>query len=151
MGTVPRPNSQIVPRSQIHCRYSISNTQSGFGSSFRMESLFYCINREKYNEKRILHVIYKGRYCHHKTKVKKWLFKDTVWVKIFLSIFYISIELCSSLEYAIYVFLTSTAVKIALAIKLSKVTNTSAFFYQLLFIHNYRRMTVTFNALMLLE
>ena len=34
-----------------------------------------------------------------------------------------------------------------MAIKLSLVINTSAFFYQLLFIHNYRRMTITFYGL----
>ena len=36
---------------------------------------------------------------------------------------------------------------IAMAIKLSMMINTSAFFSQMLFIHNYRRMTITFYGL----
>ena len=45
------------------------------------------------------------------------------------------------------VFLTNTAIKMAMVIKSSTVINTSAVFYQLLFIHIYRRMTITFFGL----
>ena len=50
-----------------------------------------------------------------------------------------------------FVSLTNTAIKMTMAIKLSIVIDTSAFFYQLLFIHNYCRKTITVLAFMLLE
>ena len=46
-----------------------------------------------------------------------------------------------------FVFFTNTAIKMAMATKLSTVINISAFFYQLLFIHNYPRMSITFYGL----
>ena len=49
------------------------------------------------------------------------------------------------------VFLINTAIKMAMAIKLSMGINTSAFFCQLLFIHNYRRKTITFYASGIIE
>ena len=48
---------------------------------------------------------------------------------------------------ASFVFLINTSIKMAVAIKLSLGIITSAFFCQLLFIHNYNRMTITFYGL----
>ena len=52
---------------------------------------------------------------------------------------------------ASFVFHINTAIKIAVAVKLSKGINTSAFFCQLLFIHNYSKMPQCFMALTMLE
>ena len=46
-----------------------------------------------------------------------------------------------------FVFLTNTAIKMAMFINLSTLTNTSDFFYQLLFIHNYHRITLIFYGI----
>ena len=46
-----------------------------------------------------------------------------------------------------FFFFTNTSIEMAMALKLWTVINTSAFFYQLPFIYNYHRMTITYYSL----
>ena len=62
MGTIPRSDSPTVSCSQIICWYSSGDTTCGAGSFICLEPVCYCIYGEKCNEKRILHIIYKGMY-----------------------------------------------------------------------------------------
>jgi hypothetical protein len=60
MGTVSRPDSQVISRSQ-NIRW-VCFTSAAHGSRWTvwLEPVGYCISGEKYYEKRVLYIIYKG-------------------------------------------------------------------------------------------
>ena len=64
--------------------------------------------------------------------------KAVIWKIMFLNV---SCQFCFT--YQNFIILTNTCIKMAMAIELSTVLYTSAFFCQLLFIHNYHRMIIT--------
>ena len=62
MGTVPRSDPQTVPRPQIIRGHSPSHTSGGAGRPVCLEPVLNSIIREKFHEKRVLHIFYKGWY-----------------------------------------------------------------------------------------